>query len=69
MIRTLYFHCRGHGFNPWSGNKDLASHVVWPKNPEKQIPINLLGTGEIKIFLKSRKITLMRTKNKDELSG
>ena len=20
VVRTLHFHCRGHGFNPWSGN-------------------------------------------------
>ena len=20
VVRTLYFHCRGHGFNPSSGN-------------------------------------------------
>ena len=19
-LKTLRFHCRGHGFNPWSGN-------------------------------------------------
>ena len=19
MVRTLHFHCRGHGFDPWSG--------------------------------------------------
>ena len=20
VVKTLRFHCRGHGFNPWSGN-------------------------------------------------
>ena len=20
VVRTLHFHCRGHGFDPWSGN-------------------------------------------------
>ena len=20
VLRTLHFHCRGHGFDPWSGN-------------------------------------------------
>ena len=20
VVRTLHFHCKGHGFNPWSGN-------------------------------------------------
>ena len=23
-VRTLHFHCRGHGFDPWSGNSDPA---------------------------------------------
>ena len=31
MVRTLCFHCRGPGFNPWSGNQDSASHAVWAK--------------------------------------
>ena len=31
MVKTLNFHCRGHGFNPWSGNSDLTNNVVWPK--------------------------------------
>ena len=24
MVRTLRFHCRGHEFDPWLGNKDPA---------------------------------------------
>ena len=27
----LCFHCRGYRFNPWLGNRDPPSHVVWPK--------------------------------------
>ena len=23
VVRILYFHCRGQGLDPWSGNKDL----------------------------------------------
>ena len=25
MVKTLCFHCRGHGFHPWSG--ELRSHI------------------------------------------
>ena len=31
MVRTLSYHCKVHGFNPWSGNQDPASHAMWPK--------------------------------------
>ena len=31
VIKTLCFHCRGHGFKPWSGNQDPASCPLWPK--------------------------------------
>ena len=26
VVRTPHFHCRGHGFNPWLGTWDSASH-------------------------------------------
>ena len=29
--KTPSFHCRGHGFNPWSGNYDPSSLNVRPK--------------------------------------
>ena len=29
------FHCRGHGFNPWSGNWDPTCHAVQPKTNKK----------------------------------
>ena len=35
MVKTPCFRCRGHGFNPWSGNKDPACHVARPR--EKKI--------------------------------
>ena len=35
MVRTLHFHCRGHGFDPWLGNYDPASYVAQPKKKEK----------------------------------
>ena len=31
LFRTLGFHCRGHGFDSWLGNKDPASLAAWPK--------------------------------------
>ena len=31
VVRTLYFHCQGRRFNPWSGNKDPASCLARPK--------------------------------------
>ena len=31
VVKTLSFHCRGHGFDPWSGNQDPTSCVVKPK--------------------------------------
>ena len=37
VVRTLHFHCRGHG--PWvqsmAGNYDPANHVAWPKKDLK----------------------------------
>ena len=27
-VRALCFHCRGHRFDPWSGNSDLAQSPV-----------------------------------------
>ena len=47
----LCFHCRRHGFCPWLGNEDPASHSVWPKNLKK-IKITL---PIIKKFLKINK--------------
>ena len=41
MVRTLHFHSRGPGFDPWSGNEDPACHVVQPK--KKKELINKLG--------------------------
>ena len=31
VVRTLYFHCRGQGLDPWSGNKDLRCLALQPK--------------------------------------
>ena len=31
MVETPRFHCRGHQFDPWSGNSGPAYRVVWPK--------------------------------------
>ena len=31
MVKTLRFHCRGHRFDPWSGNCDPTCRAAWPK--------------------------------------
>ena len=36
MVRTPHFHCRRHGFHPWSGNWDLSSLLAWPKIERKK---------------------------------
>ena len=38
VVRTLQFHCRGHGFDPWSGNQDLTCHVACQKKINKTQP-------------------------------
>ena len=35
-VRTPCCHCRGSGFNPWSGNEDPTSHMAWPKKSRVQ---------------------------------
>ena len=32
MVKTLHFHCRECGFDPWSGNLDPTSCEVQPKH-------------------------------------
>ena len=34
MVRTLHFHCKGLGLDPWLGNEDPAACTVQPKNKE-----------------------------------
>ena len=31
VVRTQCFHCLGPRLDPWLGNEDPASYVVWPK--------------------------------------
>jgi len=33
--KALYFHCRGHEFDPRSGNYNPACCTAWPKNKIK----------------------------------
>ena len=43
VVKTPCFHCRGHRFNPWSGNWDSACFMVWHKIKYKIIilwPLN-----------------------------
>ena len=44
VVRTLYFHCRGQGLDPWSGNWDPPCHIPWPKtnqNKTDKIPVGV----------------------------
>ena len=36
VVRALSFHCRGHWFDPWSGNSDPTSRAVRPKRKKKR---------------------------------
>ena len=36
VVKTPSSQCRGHRFDPWSGNKDLACCMVWPKKKKKK---------------------------------
>ena len=31
VVKTPHFQCKGHRFDPWSGNQDPTCRVVWPK--------------------------------------
>ena len=31
VVKTLHFHCRGHRFDPWSGDCDPICCTLWPK--------------------------------------
>ena len=35
VVKFLHFHCREHRFDPWLGDLDATSHVVWPKGEKK----------------------------------
>ena len=52
VVRTLRFHGRGYGFNPSSGNEDLACCMALPKRPKKQTKKN----DDAKKKLKSMRI-------------
>ena len=36
VVKTPCFHCRGHRFNPWSGNYDPACPKARPKKRKKK---------------------------------
>ena len=35
VVKTPCFHCRGHGFDPWSGNSDPTHCVMWPDKKKR----------------------------------
>ena len=44
-VKTLRFHCRGHGFDPWSANQDPECHAVGSKEKRKEIKNNGQSQG------------------------
>ena len=62
MVRTPRFHCRGHGFNPWSGNQDPASREVWPKGKKKKSN-KLMGYPVYLAVLKVYRLPLLLIKD------
>ena len=34
VVKTVHFHCRGHGFYPWSGNQDPTCFAAWPNKTQ-----------------------------------
>ena len=47
VVRTQHFHCRGPGFNPWSGNWDPASLAAWPKKKKRRNHPNCSGLKQV----------------------
>ena len=37
VVKTPYSHCRGHGFDPWSGKGRLTCLTVGPKKKKREI--------------------------------
>ena len=46
MVKTLRFHCRGRGFNPWSGKFHVPHGVA--KKKKKNSLVTPLGMGRYK---------------------
>ena len=36
VVKTPCSQCRGHGFDPWSGNEDPTCHTAWPKKRKQK---------------------------------
>ena len=41
VVKTLCFHCTGHGFDPWSENEDPTCHAVCSKKKKKRVILHL----------------------------
>ena len=48
VVKTLRFHYKGHRFNPWSGNEDLACNMVWQKLGKKKKSTDSRNSGNPK---------------------
>ena len=43
VVKTLCFHCTGHGFDPWSENEDPTCHEVWSKKKKNNSASEILN--------------------------
>ena len=46
VVKTLCFHCQGHGFDIWWGNWHPTSCMVWPKQTNKTLRYKWLQTRQ-----------------------
>ena len=47
VVQTPCFHCRGHGFDSWSGKQDPACHAVWPKKRKEKSVLVRFNTNDL----------------------
>ena len=43
VVKTPHFQCKGHGFDPWSGNYDPMCHAAKKLNKNKIIKIYIIN--------------------------
>ena len=48
-VQRLRLHCRGYGFNPWSGNYYPISSAVRPAKKEKETQLSGMSWHRLKM--------------------
>ena len=46
VVKIPHFHCKGCGFNPWSGNSGPACHMAWAKKEKKTFQNKLMQVSK-----------------------